>query len=158
MDTRWRVGEWGPLGWLETALKAGGIAVGVAALLTAAGRAVDGAGGIRLAQVIVLGVLSLGLVAGIADRLADREVVGMAFIPLMVAGHVCMTIALARDADLGNLLVAFCALMLAGDVVKLAFLATTGFTVRDLPRAAVFGLTGTYAAGYAALLVMQAVA
>ena len=38
------------------------------------------------------------------------------------------------------------------------FLATTGFRVRDIPRAAVFGLTGTYAVGYAALLLMQAAA
>jgi hypothetical protein len=152
----WRVGEWGPLGWLETALKAGGVGVGVAALLTALERPVDGPEGLRLAQVILLGVLSAGLVAAIADRVVEREVIGMAFIPLMLAGHVCMTVALARDGDLGGFVVAFGALMLAGDLVKLAFLATSGFRVRDLPRAAVFGLTGAYAAGYAALLLMQA--
>lgn len=154
----WRVGRWGPLGWLETVLKAGGVGVGIAALLTATGRAADAAGGVRLAQVIVLGLLSAGLVAAVADRLADREVVGIAFVPLMIAGHVCMTVALARDPDLGGPLLAFCALMLAGDLVKLVFLARTGFRVRDVPPAAVYGLTGAYAAGYAALMVMQAAA
>lgn len=154
----WRVGEWGPLGWLETVLKAGGIGVGVAALLTATGRAADGAGGLRLVQVIVLGLLSAGLVVAVADRLAEREVIGISFVPFMIAGHVCMTIALARDGDLGGFVVAFALLMLAGDLVKLGFLATTGFRVRDIPRAAVFGLTGTYAVGYAALLLMQAAA
>ena len=34
--------------------------------------------------------------------------------------------------------------------MKLAFLARTGFTVRAVPRAVVFGLTGAYAVGYAA--------
>jgi hypothetical protein len=76
----------------------------------------------------------------------------------MVVGHVCMTIALARDDGLGGALITFSALMLVGDLVKLAFLATTGFRVRDLPPAAVYGLTGAYAAGYTALLVMQAAA
>ena len=154
----WRVGDWGPLGWVETILKAVGVGVGVAALLTALGRGADGASGLRLAQVILLGVLSAGLVAAVADRLAERELVGIVFIPAMVAGHVCMTVALARDPDLGGFLVAFCGLMLAGDLVKLAFLATSGFRVRDLPRAAVIGLTGAYATGYAALLIMQAAA
>lgn len=154
----WHVGEWGPLGWLETALKGAGIVVGVAALVTALGRSADGAGGIRLAQVILLAVLSAGLLAAVADRLLEREIVGMAFIPFMLAGHVCMTVALARDGDLGGYVVAFGALMLAGDLVKLGFLATSGFRVRDLPPAVPFALTGAYAAGYAALLVMQAVA
>lgn len=154
----WHVGDWGPLGWLETALKLAGVAVAVAALVTAAGRAADGAGGVRLAQVILLGVLSAGLLAAVADRLLEREIVGMAFIPAMLAGHVCMAVALARDADLGAHLVAFAALMLAGDLVKLAFLATTDFRVRDVPRPAVVGLTGAYAAGDAALLLMQGAA
>lgn len=154
----WRVGDWGALGWLETALKWAGAVVGVGALVTALGEPVDGASGVRLAQVVVLGVLSAGLLAALADRWLEREVIGMAFIPAMLAGHVCMTVALARDDGLGSLLVAFAALMLAGDLVKLVFLATSGFRVRDVPPGAVYGLTGAYAAGYAALLVMQAAA
>jgi hypothetical protein len=108
--------------------------------------------------VILLGVLSLGLLAAVADRLLEREVIGMAFIPLMLAGHVAMTVALARDGDLGGYVFAFGGLMLAGDLVKLVFLATSGFRVRDLPPAVPFALTGAYAAGYAALLLMQAAA
>lgn len=154
----WRVGDWGLLGWLETALKAAGVLVGVGALLASLDGPVDGPSGVRLAQVVVLGVLSAGLLAGIADRLLEREVVGVVFVPAMVVGHVAMTVALARDGGLGDALVAFAALMLAGDLVKLAFLATSGFRVRDLPPGAVYGLTGAYAAGYVALLVMQAAA
>ncbi len=151
----WHVGDWGTLGWLETALKLGGIGVGVAALIAALGRAAEGPGGARLAEVVILGLLALGLVAAIADRLAEREIVGMAFILAMNAGHIAMLVALARDAEAGTLLAVFAALMLAGDLVKVVFLATTGFTVRSVPRAAVYGLTGAFAAGYAALIVIE---
>ena len=153
----WHVGDWGPLGWAETALKSAGVLVGIAALLTALGREPDGAGGARLAAVAILGVMSLGLVAGIADRWIGREAVGFAFILAMVAGHVAMTVALARDGGLDGFLAAFAALMLAGDLVKLAFLRTTGFRVRDIPPVAVYGLTSAYAAGYVALLLIAPV-
>ncbi len=151
----WHVGDWGPLGWLETALKAGGVGVGIAALISATGSSAEAPGGARLAEVIVLGVLCLGLLAAIADRYADRETIGMVFILGMNAGHIAMLIALARDADVGGLLVAFATLMLAGDLVKLVFLATTGFTVRSVPRAAVYGLVGAYVAGYVALILIE---
>lgn len=150
---RWHVGDWSGLAWLETVLKAVGIGVGIAALLAALDAPADGADGARLAATVILAVLSLGLVAAIADRFADREVVGFVFILGMNVGHWCMTVALARDAVAGYLL-AFAALMLAGDLVKLAFLARTGFTVRAVPRAVVFGLTGAYAVGYAVLILI----
>jgi hypothetical protein len=153
----WHVGDWGPLGWAETALKSAGVLVGIGALLAALDGDRDGASGARLAAVAILGVMSLGLVAGIADRLASREAVGFAFILAMVAGHVAMTVALARDGDLAGALAAFAALMLAGDLVKLVFLRTTGFRVRDLPPAVVYGLTTAYALGYVALLVIAPV-
>lgn len=151
----WHAGSWPALAWAETALKALGIGVGVAALLTALDAPVDGAGGARLVAVVILAVLSLGLVAAIADRVAEREVVGVVFILGMNAGHWCMTVALARD-ELAGFLVAFAALMLAGDLVKLAFLARSGFTVRAVPRAVVYGLTASYAVAYAALILLGA--
>jgi hypothetical protein len=149
----WHVGDWGPLGWAETALKTAGVLVGIGALLTALDGDADGASGARLAAVVILAVMSAGLVAGIADRLASREAVGVAFILAMVAGHVAMTVALARDGGLAGALAAFAALMLAGDLVKLVFLRTTGFRVRDLPPAVVYGLTSAYASGYVVLLL-----
>jgi MFS superfamily sulfate permease-like transporter len=150
----WHVGDWGLLGWTETALKGAGALVGIGALLAALDRGPDAASGARLAGVVVLAVLSLGLVAGIADRLREREAVGFAFILAMVAGHLAMTVALARDESAGGALAAFAALMLAGDLVKLVFLRRTGFRVRAVPPAAVYGLTAAYAAGYVALLLI----
>lgn len=117
---------------------------------------VDGAGGVRLAGTIVLAVLSLGLVAAIADRWADREIVGLVFILAMNVGHWSMLVALARDPDMGGFLLAFAGLMLSGDLVKLAFLATSDFTVRSVPSGVVYGLTGAYAIGYVVLIVIAA--
>ena len=150
----WHVADWGPLGWLETALKTAGMLVGVGALVASAGHPADAPGGARLAEVVVLAVLCLGLLAAIADRYAQREVVGMAFVIGMNAGHLAMLIALLRYGGLDGALVAFSLLMLAGDLVKLVFLATTGFRVRSVPPAAVYALTGAYAVGYLALILI----
>jgi hypothetical protein len=130
--------------------------VGIAALLTASARPIDAAEGARLAQEILLAVLSLGLLAAIADRLVEREGIAMAFVLLNNVGHWCMTVAVARDPDVGGYLVAFAALMLAGDLVKLAWLARTGYRVRDLSPAVPFVLTGVYVAGYLALILLEA--
>jgi hypothetical protein len=126
-------------------------------LLTAADRPIDAAAGARLAQEIILAILSLGLTAAIVDRLFEREAIAMAFVLLNAAGHWCMTIAVARDPRVGGYLVAFAALMLAGDLVKLVWLATSGYRVRDLPRAVPIALTGLYAAAYIALLALEAI-
>jgi hypothetical protein len=153
----WHVGDWSPLGWIETGLKAGAILVGIAALLTAAERPIHAAGGARLAQEIILAVMSLGLLAAIADRLVEREAVAMVFVLFNNVGHWCMTIAVARDPDVGGYLLAFAGLMLAGDLVKLVWLARSGYRVRDLSPAVPFVLTGLYAAGYVALIALEAV-
>jgi hypothetical protein len=150
----WHVAHWGPLGWLETALKTAGILVGVGALVAATGHPADAPTGARLAAVMVLAVLCLGLLAAIADRYAEREVIGMVFVIGMNAGHLAMLAALLRYGGLDDALLAFALLMLAGDLVKLVFLATTGFRVRSVPPAAVYGLTGAYAAGYVVLAVI----
>ena len=93
--------------------------------------------------------------AAIAERLAEREGIAMAFVLLNSVGHWCMTVAVARDPDVGGLLIAFSALMLAGDLVKIAWLARSGYRVRDLSPAVPFALTGVYAAGYAALILIE---
>lgn len=148
------MGQWGGLGWLETALKLGGVGVGVAALVRAVGHPADAPAGGRLAEVVILAVLCLGLLAAIADRLWEREIVGVVFILAMNAGHIAMLAALLRDPDTGALLAAFAALMLAGDLVKLVFLATTGFAPRSAPRAVAYGVVGAYVAGYVALILI----
>ena len=52
----------------------------------------------------------------------------------------------------------FLSLMLAGDLVKMLFIAVhRDFTVRDVPRIVLYALTGVYVAGYALILALEAV-
>jgi hypothetical protein len=152
----WHVGRWGPLGWAETAVKGAAQVIGIVALARAAGDPSSDPGGLLLAQLVILGVLSLGLVAAIADRVMEREIISMAFVIPNNVAHWGMAYALATTPGPGRLLAVFCALMLAGEAIKLAFLARTGYRVRTASPGVVYGLTVFYAAGYAVILVLDA--
>ena len=103
----------------------------------------------------ILAALAVGLTVAIVDRVIEREVIALVFVIVNAAAHWCMAIAVEISADVGALLVAFALLMLAGDLVKLGFLATSDFTVRDLPRGMLFTLTGIYVVGYVVLLLLS---
>jgi len=153
----WYVAEWSPLAWLETGMKAIALTLGI----TAAVRALSGGGlvlpgGMRLAQLVVQGLLSLGLIAAIFNRLMEREIVAMLFVIVNNLGHWGVVLALASEVGPGRLLFGFAGLMLLGDLVKLAFLLThPEFTVRDAPRSALYGLTLLYVVGYAVILILE---
>jgi hypothetical protein len=153
---RWHVAPWPPLAWLETAIKAVALVIGFVALVGALSRGAFALpAGLRLGQLVVLGILSLGLVAAIFDRLLERELVAMIFVVVNNLGHWGMVLALASEPGPGPLLVAFCALMLIGDLVKLLFLKVHDFQVRNTPRVVLFGLTAVYGAGYTIILILE---
>lgn len=81
-DGRWYVATWPPLAWLETVIKLAALVLGFIALARAlsggvfwlpGGLPAWSSGGLRLAQLIILACLSLGLVAAVFDRLAERR-------------------------------------------------------------------------------------
>ncbi len=152
---RWHIAQWPPLAWLETVIKLAALATGIAAFINGVMTG-DFAlpDGLRLVQWVILVVLSLGLLAAIADRFLDREIVAMVFVVVNNAGHWGMVVALLSGADTGRALVAFAGLMLAGDLVKLVFIWRHQFSVRDVPRRVLYGLTLGYVAGYSALLLL----
>jgi hypothetical protein len=153
---KWYVGDWPPLAWAETALKLVAIVFGIVALVQAiSAGAFALPSGPRLAQFLVLAFLSLGLLVAIFDRLAEREIVAMIFVILNNLGHWGMVVALATRPGPGWLLVSFAGLMLLGDLVKLAFLKAHDFSVRDTPRAVLYGLTSVYIVGYLAILLLE---
>jgi hypothetical protein len=77
--------------------------------------------GVRLAQFVIQAILSLGLVAAIFDRLIERELVAMVFVAFNNLGHWGVVAALASEPGPGSLLIAFCTLMLIGDLVGSKF-------------------------------------
>ena len=153
---RWHVSSWPLLAWLETVIKLAALVLGIVALVQAlSGGTFALPGGLRLVQLVILAFLSLGLVAAIFDRLAEREIVAMAFVVLNNLGHWGMVVALATEPGPGWLLPAFAALMLLGDLVKLVFLRVHDFGVRDTPQAVLYGLTSVYVVGYLVILLFE---
>jgi hypothetical protein len=162
----WYVAAWPPLAWLAMVIKLAALALGILALVQAQSWGVFwlpgglpgwSPDGLRLAQLLILGLLSLGLVAAVFYRLAQREIVALAFASLNSLGHWGMVVALTSKPGPGGLILAFATLMLLGDLVKLVFLRVHGFTVRDYPRTLLYGLTLVYVTGYAVVLALEVV-
>jgi len=151
----WHRDSWGPLGALETAVKAVAFACAYAAALAAGGPA-GLPGGARLAILVLLVVAETGLLLAIGDRWIEREVTAAVFVLFNNAAHLAMIVAVLRGVGAGWIL-AFALLMLSGELVKLVFLRTTGFTVRDAGTGTLVGLTAGYAAIYAAVALLAAV-
>jgi hypothetical protein len=154
-DRRWYVAQWPFLAWLETAIKLVALTIGIWGASATFGGEFAWPTGVRLVQLTVLALLSLGLVAAIFDRLAEREVVAMVFVVPNNLGHWGMTAALAFAPGPAGALVAFATLMLVGDLVKLVFIKVHNFQVRDTPRAVLYGLTLLYVVGYLVLLILE---
>ena len=156
----WYVANWAPLAWLETALKLVALVVG---MTTAVSVIRNGElafpSGLELVQFIILVVLSLGLLAAIYDRVQDREIVAMVFVILNNLGHWGMVLALTAVSltRSSNAIWLFASFMLLGDLVKLWFIKTEDFTVRDYPQRVLYGLTLVYVVGYVLILVLAAI-
>jgi len=95
----WYVADWPPLAWLETALKAVALVIGILAWIRVGGNAFVLPLGFRLGQLVVLSLLSLGLIAAIFDRWIEHEVVAMIFVIVNNLGHWGMVTALAARPD-----------------------------------------------------------
>jgi hypothetical protein len=155
-DQAWHVGDYGPLGWVETAVKALAFACAYVAFAHALDRSLHAPTGIRVAELVLLGIAEVGLVAAIGDRLIEREAIAMGFVLLNNAAHVGMLYALLAVPGPGGLVSLFCGLMLTGELVKIVWLRTTEFTVREVAPLVVQGLVVAYAVVYlAALLIWE---
>lgn len=155
-ERRWHVGDYGALGWAETAVKAVAFLVVYVAFAHALDRSLHTPSGIRIVELGLIGVAELGLLAAIGDRVIERELIAMAFVLFNNAAHVGMLYALLAVPGPGLLLSAFCALMLGGELIKLRWLRTTEFSVRDVAPMVVQGFVLGYAVLYlVALLVWQ---
>lgn len=153
----WHVKRWPPLARLETAVKLIALGAGMTTAVTAISAAdLSLPGGLRLVQLIILAILSLGLVAAIFDRLADREIVAMIFVILNNLGHWGMVVALLSASTAARAVWLFAGLMLLGDLIKIAFIKVEQFTVRDYSQRVLYGLTMVYVVGYALILLLEA--
>ena len=132
----WYVARWPFLAWVETAIKL--VALGI--------------GSVAFVQSISVGRI---LLAAIFDRLTEREIVAMVFVIINNLGHWGMTFSLASGFPVSNFLLAFCSLMLIGDLIKLVFIRVHNFSVRDRSGGILYGLTSVYIFGYAVILILE---
>jgi hypothetical protein len=155
-ERSWHVGDYGPLGWAETAVKAVAFLCAYVAFAHALDRTLQAPTGIRIAELVLIGIAELGLLAAIGERLIEREAIAMGFVLFNNAAHIGMLYALLAVPGPAGLVSLFCGLMLAGEAIKLVWLRTSEFRVRDIAPLVVQGLVAAYALIYlAALLIWQ---
>jgi hypothetical protein len=145
----WHVARWGTLGWIETGIKSLAFLCAYLALATSITTGWSTPNRVRIAELVLIGIATLGLLAAIGDRLVEREIVAMVFVGFNNLAHLAMLASLLTTAGPGRLLTTFAVLMLCGELVKIRFLHSTGFTVRNAPTSIVIGLTTAYALLYA---------
>jgi hypothetical protein len=145
----WHVARWGRLGWIETGVKSVAFLCAYVALASSIATGWSTPTGIRIVELVLVGVATVGLLAAIGDRLLEREVVAMVFVCFNNLAHLALLASLVTTNGPGRLLTAFAVLMMCGELVKLRFLYSTGFTVRSTPTSIVIGLTAAYALVYA---------
>lgn len=151
----WYLAKMGWLEWQETILKLSAAACGITAfsLVFAPDRLVI-PGGWGLVQWSILAIMSLGLFGAIFERLDQREIGAMVFVVLNNLGHWGLLLAIASGLG-GGLVIAFSALMLAGEITKITFFARSNFTVRNSPKQFVIAIVAVFALGYAAILLLE---
>jgi hypothetical protein len=147
-ERTWRVGGYGPLGWAETAVKAAAFLCAYVAFAHALDRSLHAPAGVRILELGLIGVAELGVLAAIGDRIIERELIAMAFIVFNNAAHLGMLYALLAVPGPGLLLSVFCALMLGGELIKLRWVRSAEFTVREVAPMVVQALVVAYAAVY----------
>ncbi|MEM7344278.1 MAG: hypothetical protein AAF485_08535 [Chloroflexota bacterium] len=152
----WHVGDWPRLAWLETAIKCLAFIIGGVILVATL---IEGAylfpRDLRLVQLIIQLILAIGLVAAIADRWIERELISLFFVIPNVIVHWGVALALVSKVQFDVALSLFFGLMLVGDLVKIRFLSKHQFSVRDVSPTILYGLTLTYVVGYSLNLIIQ---
>jgi hypothetical protein len=153
---QWYVANYPKLAWMETVIKALAMIVGITALTMSLFKGTFALPtGVRFAELIVMAVLAIGLVAAIFDRILDHEIVAMIFVLFNNLAHWGIVISMLFLREANPYLVPFCALMAVGDMVKTIFLRAHSFQVRDIPQFILFGLTALYLAGYTIVLTLE---
>ncbi len=158
--SRWHIQRWPPLSNVETLIKLAAFGFAYAAFATSIGRAATPIvrDAVTLARMAILGVLSLGLIIATWDRWRQREVISMIFVLLNALAHGLLLAALLRGAEVDFWLFWFATLMLLGDLIKIVSFYVRPFPVRSLSPAAGTALTGVYAVGYMAIILLPELA
>lgn len=152
---QWHFANWSPLGWLETFLKGLAMVIGISVLFMAISGPLALRSGGTLVQTIVMGVLALTITFGVVDRFIEREIFAMIFVVFNIFAHWGIFLGLMSAYDIANQVILYCVLMILGDLVKVRWLAVSGFTVRGLTFRVLAAFTTFFIVGYVVVLLAQ---
>lgn len=151
----WHISDWSLLGWIETLVKITAfIFAGIFIFGHVQSISLLFPKGIYLAVWVIQVLLSLGLIGAIFDRYLEKEIIAFSFVLLNNLFHWGIVFALLNGAERSFHFFTFLGLMLVGDLIKLIFLKTTNFQVRDIPKTVLYGLTGFYIIGYSIQILL----
>jgi len=146
--TGWHIHNWTFLGWIETIIKSIAIIIGILAFyLSLDSQEWIIPSDIRLIQLVILGLLSLGIFFAIFNRWQNKEIISIIFVFFNNFGHWGMFLALLRGAG-WFYLPFFALLMMLGDLVKILFLKQTGYTERNISPILFIYATLVFVVGY----------
>lgn len=152
----WHIEKWGALGWIETVLKLVAIGAGMVAFVRSL--SADGfvlANNSHLAAVIVLVLLVVASIVQVTIRFQQRETVSMIFAILNLLGHLGLLFALLRLPDHRTLPLIFGVFYILGQLTKLQFLRTSGYTEGGATTRMMLGITTILTAIYVLFAVFM---
>ncbi len=155
---KWHTAAWGTLGWLETIAKLIAVVIGFVALIgSSSALGFMFRSNPRLAAVIVFALLTIASVGVIAMRFQQKETISMVFAILSALGHIALLIALLRVPQLRRLPVAFAGFFILGQLIKLQYLRTSGYTEGGATTRGMLTVTGVLTAIYALFVIFMVV-
>lgn len=153
--TGWHVKNWNALGWLETAIKLGGIASAAVGAVTMVGSEGLELSGVDYGVVAVAVLLSLGAVFQLVLRVKQKELISLVFAVVNLSGHAALLWVVVYASAASWVPVAFGSAYVVGELIKQRFLAASGYTEDGQTPAGMQRLS-RIVAGVNALLVVLA--
>ena len=152
----WHTAQWGTWGWLETIAKCIALVAGFIALLSPfAGSSFMLIGNPNLAALIILALLTLASIAQLVIRLGQRETISLGFAVLNLLGHLALLIAVAQVPHHRIWPILFGAFYVVGQLIKVQFLRTSGYTEGGSDTAGLVRTAGVMAVLYALFAILM---
>jgi len=144
----WHIASWGTWGWIETGLKGIGILTTFIAFATFANQSIPEITFPHAIPAIFLAIQSLFMMGLLFARLAQREIFSITFAIFNVLGHIALVIAMLYADIFTPFPLIFAGVYILGELAKLQFLSTSGYTEFDntpqAMRTVVFGMLSLY--------------
>eukprot|EP01119_Soliformovum_irregulare_P009199 TRINITY_DN22395_c0_g1_i1.p1 TRINITY_DN22395_c0_g1~~TRINITY_DN22395_c0_g1_i1.p1 ORF type:complete len:166 (-),score=34.21 TRINITY_DN22395_c0_g1_i1:63-560(-) len=159
MDRDWRCQKYGPLGWMETLVRAIAVGVGLASL-SVYNSDTQVLSSYRLAQIVLMAILGGIYVALIVQRVLDKEIFALGFSVFMAVGHWVMTIVtiLSLPAKLGPFLFTYALLQALAEYIKIMFLLLAeNPEVRFFNKPILLAMCGFFIIIYLVVIIMQVI-